>query len=882
MRKLLTGHLSHGLGRSFRHFLTIVGVVLSTTFAWSDNYTGHVPPMGWSSWSTTADFNEPVTETFVEAEALAMHNSLQAYGYQYVNIDGGWYADPSTTVDSYGRFEAKASIFPDGIPAVATYVHQLGEKLGIYIIPGIPVAAYNANLPIPNTSYHMADITDTSTMNGGMYGLNPSNQVAVQAYFNSWANLLASWGVDYVKLDFIGGVGDSSHEPEVQAWWNAIKQCNRTMILELSNNLDVSYGDFWSQHGNGWRINTDIEAYQSNILTNWQNVAFRIHALSTGWAWWSGQNGWNDLDSLEIGNGTMDGLSLDERQTAMTMWAIGSAPFLLGADLQMLDAGDLQMLRNREVIAIDQNGLTGAPVAFSVGAGIWRAKQSCGSYALALINRGTAATTTAYWTSLGFAGPATMRNLWTGAGAGAGTSYTASLNAHASQLLLVTPQNEADQYLADASVNSLNGGAMVNPILIENQTLGVEPNNSDAANVTTNGADVTGIGNGGSLQFNNVVVGSAGVYNVTVLYINGDAGPRTANISVNGASVVTPSFPAVPAWTIGSKTIPLNLAAGTNTITFSNPTGSAPDIDSITVQSTASFNVSGSCEIQCVSSGLAVNVQYGSTSNGGNIIQWPFHGGTSSLWTFIPTSNGYYQIKNMNSGLVLAVQNSSGATAVSIVQWAFGSATGNDQWYPVQNSDGTYSFFNLCSGLPLEDPASSATQGTQFDQNVTTGTVNQKFNLILNPTGTPNLATGHYEIQCVDNALAINIANSSAVNGAAVIQALYSNSSSALWSFIPTDSGYYKIQNVNSGLVLAVQNASTSQNAPILQWQFGSSTGNDQWMPEVSANGNYVFQNRHSGLVLDIPGKSATPGTQLEQFGTNSGLYQQFNLIPRP
>ncbi len=200
----------------------------------------------------------------------------------------------------------------------------------------------------------------------------------------------------------------------------------------------------------------------------------------------------------------------------------------------------------------------------------------------------------------------------------------------------------------------------------------------------------------------------------------------------------------------------------------------------------------------------------------------------------------------------------------------------------MQNSDGTYSFFNLCSGLPLEDPASSTAQGTQFDQNVASGNVNQKFNLILNPAGALNLATGHYEIQCTSNALAINVANSSTVNGAAVVQSLYSNSSSALWSFVPTDSGYYLVKDVNSGLVLAVQNASTNSGAPVLQWQFGSSTGNDQWMPEVSANGNYVFQNRHSGLVLDVPGGSTTPGKQLDQGVASGAANQQFNVIQRP
>lgn len=141
------------------------------------------------------------------------------------------------------------------------------------------------------------------------------------------------------------------------------------------------------------------------------------------------------------------------------------------------------------------------------------------------------------------------------------------------------------------------------------------------------------------------------------------------------------------------------------------------------------YHFSGNYQIQCVASGLSLNVSGASTTNGAQIIQYSYSGTPNELWTFIPTSNGYYQINNENSGKDAVVQGASTANGAKIIQWSFGSS-GDDQWMPVQNSDGTYTFYNLHSGLVLDDPGFSQTSGTQFDQWTANGGSNQKFNLI--------------------------------------------------------------------------------------------------------------------------------------------------------
>ena len=75
------------------------------------------------------------------------------------------------------------------------------------------------------------------------------------------------------------------------------------------------------------------------------------------------------------------------------------------------------------------------------------------------------------------------------------------------------------------------------------------------------------------------------------------------------------------------------------------------------------------------------------------------------------------------------VANAATTNGAKIIQWSFGSS-GDDQWKPTQNSDGSYTFFNLKSGLVLSDPGSSTNTSTQMDQETSTGGNNQKWNLL--------------------------------------------------------------------------------------------------------------------------------------------------------
>ena len=320
-------------------------------------------------------------------------------------------------------------------------MHNLGLKFGTYLNPGIPVAAVNQNTPIEGTGYHARDIADTSRHEvdylgfGGnsMYYIDYSKPGA-QAYLNSWANQLASWGVDFVKLDAVGSWDMS----DISAWSQALRQTNRPIVLDISNSFDRNQINFWRQYSNAWRIDTDVQCYSScSGVISWASLSNRFRD-APAWAPLAGPGGWNDLDSLNISS-TADGISNDERQTYMTLWAIEASPLYAGDDLTRMDSYGLSLLTNDEVIAVDQRGNAAIPVSQSSNQQVWYANNGDGSYTVALFNLGSStATVTANWSSLGFSGAASVRDLWSHSDLGTfNNSFSATLNGHASRLLKV-------------------------------------------------------------------------------------------------------------------------------------------------------------------------------------------------------------------------------------------------------------------------------------------------------------------------------------------------------------------------------------------------------------------------------------------------------------
>lgn len=278
------------------------------------------------------------------------------------------------------------------------------------------------------------------------------------------------------------------------------------------------------------------------------------------WQPFGGPGGFNDYDSIEVGNGSNDGITYDERKSQLSLWALAAAPLTLGTDLTSLDkgsdtsdpansGGDLALLTNTSVIAVDQDAIPATQIVSSGSQRVFAKVEGNGNVIVGLFNYdGTNSNTVSVnLGALGISGTAAATDLWTGMSAGnLSTTYSTTLSPGAVQLLKLVPSSPAGfvTYQAESASNTLTGAAKVS-----------------SCSGCSGGWKVGFVGNGSgnTLTYNNVNVKAAGTYPVTISYASGD--PRSATITVNGTPV-TPqtSFTATPGYyTAGTLTVALAL-----------------------------------------------------------------------------------------------------------------------------------------------------------------------------------------------------------------------------------------------------------------------------------------------------------------------------------
>ena len=411
-----------------------------------DNGVERTPVLGWGSWSFIRQ--HPTAENF-EAQARAMQDSgLTKVGFGYINLDDFWYVCPSSAgpnVDQYGRWVTDTTKFPaqgdtNGMQVVADYIHSLGMKFGIYVTPGISRQAVVKNTPIKGTQYTAAQIAEPSTKENnynckGMVGIDYSKPGA-QEFTNSWVEMFAAWGVDYIKID---GMQDRN-APDMKAWSTAIQKSGRPMVLDVTQgNLTSAVAPTLMKYANQWEFPPDVECYScekggsSYPLTRWAEIKKRFN-YADEWQAYAAPGGFNDLDSIEVGNGGDDGLTPDERQTQMSLWALESAPFILGVDLTHLDQQDLQYLKNTAVLAVDQDSIAAKRVVNTSTQQVFTKKEANGDVFVGLFNTDSKAEKVSIEASAAGlaenAGGYSLEDLWTGKTLKTGSTIAATVPSH--------------------------------------------------------------------------------------------------------------------------------------------------------------------------------------------------------------------------------------------------------------------------------------------------------------------------------------------------------------------------------------------------------------------------------------------------------------------
>jgi lysophospholipase L1-like esterase len=389
------------------------------------------PPMGWNSWDC---FATTVTETQTKAQADYMAEKLKPHGWEYIVVDIQWYEPKANSfnyrrnaelvTDEYGRLLPATNRFPSamngvGFKALADYVHGKGLKFGIHLMRGIPRQAVRENTPIKGTNHRARDIANTNsicTWNPDMFGVDMSKPGA-QAYYDSVFELIASWGVDYVKVDDIGRPYHAN-EKEIEAVRRAIDRTGRPMVLSLSpGETALTAAGHVMTNANLWRISDDF-------WDNWPALHEQFRRLRN-WNPHRGPGHWPDADMLPLGvldlGRRQTRFTPDEQYTLMTLWSIARSPLMHGGDMTKMDDFTLSLLTNDEVLAVNQNSAGNRELFHKGDVVAWVADvpDSPDRY-LALFNAppgkfsGTNAPSrvTMDFTAAGFIGKVRVRDLW--------------------------------------------------------------------------------------------------------------------------------------------------------------------------------------------------------------------------------------------------------------------------------------------------------------------------------------------------------------------------------------------------------------------------------------------------------------------------------------
>jgi alpha-galactosidase len=307
------------------------------------------PPMGWNSWNK---FACNVDERLIREIADAMVSSgMKDVGYQYVVIDDCWHGDR----DSLGFIHPDPKRFPSGMKALADYIHAKGLKFGIYSCAGIKTC-------------------------GGRPGSRGHEYQDALTY--------AQWGVDYLKYDWCNTAGLNA----VGAYTtmrDALFAAGRPIVFSICEWGDNQPWTWAKDIGHLWRTTGDITACFDCEVNhgNWSSWGvMRIVEMRRDLRKYAGPDHWNDPDMLEVGNG----MSVNEDRSHFTLWCMLAAPLIAGNDIRGMSKETLEILTNREVIAIDQDSLGVQGFRYNDsqnGVEVWGKPLKNGDWAVCLLNR---------------------------------------------------------------------------------------------------------------------------------------------------------------------------------------------------------------------------------------------------------------------------------------------------------------------------------------------------------------------------------------------------------------------------------------------------------------------------------------------------------------
>ena len=330
----------------------IVFISFPLCFAQKFENVALTPPMGWNSWNT---FEVNINEDLVKKTAdIIVSSGLKDAGYEYIVLDDGWMVKDHR--DKNGDLIPDPVKFPHGMKALIDYVHSKGLKFGLYNCAGTQTCA-----GYPGT----------------------------RGYEYQDARFYANLGIDFLKYDWCNTNGINATEAYT-TMSKALKAAGKPIVFSICEWGDNQPWDWATPVGNLWRISGDIypcfDCEYKHEEGNWSSWGvLRILEMRKDIRKFSGPDHWNDFDMMEVGNG----MTNTEDKSHFTLWSMMASPLFAGNDLRIMKSETLNILTNKEIIAINQDalGIQGFKYQSENGVDVWVKPLFDDKWAVVFLNR---------------------------------------------------------------------------------------------------------------------------------------------------------------------------------------------------------------------------------------------------------------------------------------------------------------------------------------------------------------------------------------------------------------------------------------------------------------------------------------------------------------
>ena len=511
------------------------------------------PLMGWSSWNT---YGFQINDSVIQAQADAMVElGFKECGYNHINIDDGFFGGR----DAEGNLLIHPERFPNGLRGLVDYIHAKGLKAGIYSDAGRNTCASYWGKP-----------KDEIGRGVGLYGHDAAD---FDLYFNP-----DKLNFDFIKIDYCGadaGNNDEGLDLDVEQRYKEI-----AAALEAVGRDDITWnicrwafpGTWACEIADSWRTTEDI-------YLGWESVKSIINQ-SLYLSAYTSYGRYNDMDMLEVGRG----LTEEEDKTHFGMWCIMSSPLLIGCDMNDIKGNALELMQNKELIALNQNtlGLQAYVVKRENGAYVLvkDVEEKYGTKrAVAFYNPTNASVEMSIaFSQLDLAGDVKVRDLFEKKDKGVYEgSYSVTVPAHGTRIYKLEAEQRLERTLYEAETAWLTDYQEIKNNEVYGTAIYSEKNGCSG------GVAVGWLGNRDSndLQWRNVYSKEGGEYTLRVYFVTGDN--RTMKLSVNGGEAIVYTGNSGGWGTVGAAEFDVVLEKGENVVRLFNESGYMGDIDKMEI-----------------------------------------------------------------------------------------------------------------------------------------------------------------------------------------------------------------------------------------------------------------------------------------------------------